>query len=190
MGIFFKWGSTVSWWYLFLFCRCLFDRENVPTRYINIGYGSFYIVIMLTTAALYTGIWRKIKRVSASLKEFKEDQVNPNMSKENKYNKAALRMSTFLAVQLLTWVSYIIYSYWMLFGEPPVVMVVLTVLFGGMGGVFNCIAYTLIQRQDKGTKKKPSFSGQVSQRSVGKKGPAPKRTVSTISSISCDADKI
>lgn len=69
--------------------------------------------------------------------------------KDSKYTKSAKTMMLFVAVYIAQWWSYVTYAVWNLFAEPHVVIMVASVLFSNLGGMFNLLTYILMKRQRK-----------------------------------------
>ena len=87
----------------------------------------------------YGAIWLKIQRTTRLM--------NGMSSTEQRYQSSARVMLIFVAVFILQWWSLTLFNVWVLVVTPPSAVLVLSVLLINLGGVYNCIAYTIIRRR-------------------------------------------
>lgn len=87
----------------------------------------------------YGAIWMKIQRTTSLMTD--------RTSTEQRYQSSARVMLIFVAVFILQWWSLTLFNVWVLVATPPSAVLVLSVLLINFGGVYNCIAYTVIRRR-------------------------------------------
>ena len=77
--------------------------------------------------------------------------------------KVAKLFCLLVAASLCQWWPSIIYGIWMFFGDPPNVIILLTVIFVNSGGIFNGIAYTVMRFKslNNENKKKQTMKGKM-----------------------------
>jgi len=56
----------------------------------------------------------------------------------------------FVTAFILQWWPLVLFNFWVMFSPPPAEMLLLAVFVLNFGGVFNCIAYTIIKRKLQG----------------------------------------
>jgi|SRR6218665_2480308 len=69
-------------------------------------------------------------------------------------------MMIFVAVFILQWWTFIVYTAWTMVSDPPPTIFILAVIFINLGGIYNSIAYTIIRRKLQNQKRQnPVTSG-------------------------------
>ena len=56
-------------------------------------------------------------------------------------------MMLFVGVYLLQWWPYVVQAIWTIAGVPHLALIIMTVIFANLGGVFNFLAYTFIRKK-------------------------------------------
>ena len=84
-------------------------------------------------------MWVKIQRTRHLVGTFN----NPDM----RYAKTARVMTIFVVAYLAQWWPSILLSVWSYIAPPPIVIMLLIVIFANMGGVFNFLAYTFVRKR-------------------------------------------
>ena len=96
----------------------------------------FELIMFIGVALAYGSIWVTISRTSKLMG-----------SDINRYQNSAKVMMVFVIVFILQWWSLALFNIWSLITPPPAVLLVLPVALINLGGVYNCIAYTVIRRR-------------------------------------------
>ena len=66
-----------------------------------------------------------------------------------RYRNSAWMMSIFVAVFIFQWWPLVLVNIWSMVRLPPDALFVPTVVILNLGGVYNCLAYTVIRRRFK-----------------------------------------
>ena len=100
----------------------------------------------------YLAIWWKIKRTSSLFKssessaQFRGGQAVGG-NDQSKYANTAKMLILFVVAYFAQWWPLVLLSAWSYVAPPPDVLMVLVVIFVNAGGVYNCLAYTVIRRR-------------------------------------------
>ena len=84
----------------------------------------------------YGAIWLKIKRT-----------IHLIGSNSTRYHNSAKLMMIFVVVFLFQWWPVTVFYIWSFIDAPPAELTVVSGFITNMGGVYNCIAYTVIRRR-------------------------------------------
>ena len=103
------------------------------------GYGMFYsvlqLVLFLGVLISYGGIWFKIKSTTKLMN-----------ADTKRYQNSAKLMMIFVVVFIFQWWPNTMLFLWGFVSTPPPQINMLSGFITNMGGVYNCIAYTIIRR--------------------------------------------
>ena len=77
-------------------------------------------------------------------------------SRDSKYTRSARTMTLFVASYLFQWWSFLIYACWLLAATPWIGVMVGSVCFSNLGGVYNLVTYVLMKRQRTARVKDPA----------------------------------
>ena len=111
------------------------------------------VFTFMTCIVCYTLVWLKVRRVSTAAGSWDTQQ--------KKFSNMARVMTLFVLAYIGQWWPYVLQAAWGLFATPPMATIVLSVLIINLGGVYNCLAYTVIRYMYS------SSSAKISRRPVG-----------------------
>ena len=77
-------------------------------------------------------------------------------SRDSKYTRSARTMTLFVASYLFQWWSFLIYACWLLAATPWIGVMVGSVCFSNLGGVYNLVTYVIMKRQRTARVKDPA----------------------------------
>ena len=150
-----------------IFSRCFTDKRKDAAIYVDMVYAFSFVTIFLINIACYGMVWYKIRRVSNLVSTYQKEESSSVLPK-NSNLKAARTMCIFIVAYIAQWFGYMTYSIWSLLQPAPIWLLGLTVVVTNMGGVFNCVAYTWLRKNNRQNSEssRQSRSMQNSQRKV------------------------
>ena len=116
--------------------------RKLSGSYVTIVFGVAVILTLLTCVVCYLLVWFKVRRTSQTAGSW--------CTQQRKFTKMARVMALFVLAYLGQWWSCPFISIWWVLDTPPVATIGLAVIFVNLGGVFNCLAYTVIRRKYSG----------------------------------------
>src|SRR5260221_223397 len=121
---------------LCLSARCFvtfsLTRGRIYAQVIN----SIEIIVFFLLALAYGAMWMRIRTTAQLL-----------TSNNASYQQTAKIMMIFVAAFILQWWPLSMSNIWINFGRPPWAILALVGFFVNLGGVYNCLAYTVIRRR-------------------------------------------
>ena len=120
------------------FCRCLIDLRKPFGRWYSHVVGFCQVTEFILVAGSYVAIWVTVQRRAKLV----------DQSTWSSYRNLAKVMLLFVAVFIWQWWTTVLYGIWhMVSDEPPAGLIVVMVTLVNLGGVYNCIVYTIIRRR-------------------------------------------
>ena len=117
---------------------------------------TFYILAMVTVfvvnSVCYVIVFGKMRHVEKQLASFGEDCSQQHEGRRRS-KKSAQNMALLVLAFLFQWSLYVAYTLWSFFGTPRDELLVADVFICNLGGVFNCVAYTLMRKYNRGEDK-------------------------------------
>lgn len=124
-----------------LFIRCFLDLRRPYTKVLQACVAVFFVFVLLTISLLYGISWIKIKKISENLNK-------TITSSQEKYHKAAKVMLFFVVSYISQWWSYVIYAAYGMYGTQPFLIVLVSVIFTNLGGLFNFITNVFVKKHN------------------------------------------
>ena len=89
-------------------------------------------------------------------------------------------MMIFVAVFILQWWCFVVYTVWNMVSIPPPTIFVIAVIFINLGGIYNAIAYTIIRQKLQNQKRQNAVSsgGDINKSTIAKSSGTTPRIVS------------
>ncbi len=124
----------------------------------NIMAGSM-VASFFTILGCYAAVWFTIRRQT----KLQTSAGSEAARKVAKYHRIARIMMIFVVAYVAQWWPLIVSAVWGLFTGTVAHVVVLwaAVFFCNMGGVFNCVAYTVIRRRYQRVQDQSTTAGDV-----------------------------
>ena len=121
-----------------LYFRCFIDmRTRAGLIYAQVI--SIVQILLFSAIALsYGAIFIKMRQTTKLI------DVNAA-----RYRNSAKMMTIFVVVFIFQWWSLILVNIWSMVSRPPDALFILPVVVINLGGVYNCIAYTVIRYRFK-----------------------------------------
>ena len=138
--------------FLLYFCRCHADLRKPNGKYVFDFCGALLCLMTALDAIFYLAIWWEIKGTSSLIKkssssaQFQGRQSVCN-NDQSKYANTAKMLILFVVAYFAQWWPLVLLSAWSYVAPPPVAITILVVIFVNAGGVYNCLAYTVIRRR-------------------------------------------
>ena len=147
--------------------RCMTDKRKPWTHYVDLFYAGSFLAVFIIISVSYGLVLYKIKKITSLLQTYMKESGGSGGngrpgSAQSSTIRSARTMCIFIAAYIFQWFGYTTYSLWSLASPPPVALLAITVLVTNMGGVFNCIAYTVVRRIGSTSSGKRSGSQQNS----------------------------
>ena len=133
---------------MFIFSRCFTDKRKDAAIYVDMVYAFSFVTIFLINIVCYGMVWYKIRKVSNLVSTYQKEESSSVLPK-NSNLKAARTMCIFIVAYIAQWFGYMTYSIWSLLQPAPIWLLGLTVVVTNMGGVFNCVAYTWLRKNNR-----------------------------------------
>ena len=105
----------------------------------------FSVALMCTfmiCSVSYTLVGMKVRKISKAAGSWSKLR--------KKYNRMAHMLTLFVVAYMMQWFPAVVQGFWTFIANPHVSVIVMVVFFTNIGGVFNCVAYTVIRLKYSG----------------------------------------
>ena len=126
---------------LLLYFRCFIDLRTFAGQKYSQSIFVLEIFCFGVISLSYGAIWMKIKRSAKTTSSKVTD------SKIERHKRSARVMLLFLLVFIFQWWPMILLNVWEMFTISPSFFPIITGSIVNLGGVFNCIVYTIIRKR-------------------------------------------
>ncbi|CAD5124066.1 DgyrCDS12370 [Dimorphilus gyrociliatus] len=127
------WGRSGAW--------CFLDNRRPYSKILQTVIAVFFVLIFVLISILYSLSWIKIKKISRNLNKILT-------SSQEKYHKTAKIMMLFVISFIAQWWSFMIYAAYGMYRTQPFLIVLLSVIFSNLGGIFNFITNAFVKRNN------------------------------------------